>query len=60
MNTPCANHRVRMISSEVIYANKWDEKYGREPVKDVVVFKCLCCGESRTVEYPNISYKKSA
>lgn len=58
--TPCLNHRVRMVSSDEVYANKWDEKYGREPVKFVFVYRCLACGEQITNEFPNLNYKRES
>lgn len=46
MNTDpktCPNHNMRMVSSEVIYDNKWC--YG-EPIEDRYTFKCLACGHT--------------
>lgn len=34
---------MRMVSSEVIYDNKWC--YG-EPIEDRYTFKCLACGHT--------------
>lgn len=41
----CTNHRVRMISSENIYATP--HCHGT-PVKEREVYKCLACGETHT------------
>ncbi len=60
MTTACPNHRMRMVSSETVFANKWDEKYDREPLKFVFVYRCFCCGQEITNEFQNLNYKKPA
>ena len=37
----CQAHRVRMVSSELIWGNKWG--YG-DPVQHIYTYKCLNCG----------------
>lgn len=44
----CPNHRSRIESSEMIYANKFE--YG-EPVAMVVTYKCDTCGSTHKVEF---------
>lgn len=43
----CPSHRMRMVTSETIWPNKWG--YG-EPVKDVYTYKCLSCGHTTQFE----------
>jgi len=48
----CTAHRMRMVSSEAIYASKYG--YG-EPIADVYIYKCNCCHQTRTLTFKNTS-----
>lgn len=41
---PCDNHRMIMKSSECMWDNKWDERYGKEPNRINYTFVCRSCG----------------
>jgi len=44
----CHNHRVVMVSSELIWENQWAEKYGHEPIAQKVLYICRSCKLSYT------------
>jgi hypothetical protein len=44
----CANHRMIMVSSEIIWKSR--HQYG-DPVAQLVTWKCLCCGLTNQIEF---------
>lgn len=40
----CREHQFVMQSSELVWAGKWDEQYGRPPVLMQVFYICKHCG----------------
>lgn len=50
----CSNHRMVMTSSEQLYANKYDESHGINPVGQRVTYTCQgSCKQSIVKEFKN-------
>ncbi len=47
----CGNHKVVMQSTEQIWKNPFDERYGHEPIAQCVVYVCRTCGHKHEVTF---------
>ena len=39
----CPHHRVVLVGTDEVYANKYAEKLGQDPVAYTATFDCLTC-----------------